>query len=122
MNMDEDSLFVMVVAYCTSRSSDLDMLKPSSWLIIRLQRDFLPRPRMSSRDEAEAGKQKVTLFCTKRDRETAAPGLLCHTAFTLTHFQPRGRNAARRQAGDDVSDANHLEVKVLTGIVPAAAD
>lgn len=56
----------MTTAYCTSRSSDLDRLKPSSWLIIRLQRDFLPRPLISSRDEAEAGKQKVTSLCTKR--------------------------------------------------------
>ena len=56
-------------AYDTSRSSDLDTLKPSSWLMIRLQRDFLPRPLTSSRDEAQAGKQKVTFFCAKRQRE-----------------------------------------------------
>lgn len=49
--------------YCTSSSSDLEMLKPSSWLIIRLQRGFRPRPLMSSRDEAEAGKRKVMFLC-----------------------------------------------------------
>lgn len=49
--------------YYTSSSSDLEMLKPSSWLIIRLHRGFRPRPLMSSRDEAEAGKRKVMFFC-----------------------------------------------------------
>lgn len=61
-------MFLNLTAYYTSRSSDLDILKPSSWLIIRLQRDFLPRPLTSSRDEAEAGKQKVTFFYAKRNR------------------------------------------------------
>lgn len=51
-----------VRAYCTSRSSDRDILKPSSWLITRLQRDLLLRPLTSSREEAEAGKQKVMFF------------------------------------------------------------
>lgn len=51
--------------YCTSNSSDLETLKPSSWLIIRLQRGFRPRLLTSSREEAEAGKRNVTFFCKK---------------------------------------------------------
>lgn len=61
-------VFLNITPYCTSRSSDLDILKPSSCLITRLQRDLLPRLLTSSREEAEAGKQKVTFFCTKRNR------------------------------------------------------
>lgn len=41
------------------------MLNPSSWLMLNLQDGLLPRPLISSKDEAEAGKQKVTFLCRK---------------------------------------------------------
>lgn len=44
------------------------MLNPSSWLMLSLQRDLLPRPRISSRDEAEAGKLNVTFLCRKESK------------------------------------------------------
>lgn len=59
---------IVALSYRTSRRSDLEILKPSSWLILRLQRGFLARPLTSSRDEADAGKLKVTFICTDRRR------------------------------------------------------
>lgn len=58
------------LVYRTSWRSGLDILNPSSWLMISLQRDFLPRRLISSKDDAEAGKQKVTFFCKKRRRDS----------------------------------------------------
>lgn len=55
----------------TSSRSDLDILKPSSWLITRLHLDLLLRPLTICRDEAEAGKQNVAFFYTKTSRQTA---------------------------------------------------
>lgn len=109
----------MTVVYCTSRSSDLDRLKPSSWLIIRLQRDFLPRPLISSRDEAEAGKQKVTSLCTERRQK----GNMQLTFHSLSSFQGLLLGKFIMQlVVTACCEANYLKAQVLTGTVPPAAD
>lgn len=53
------------------------MLNPSSWLMLSLQRDLLPRPLISSKEEAEAGKLNVTFLCRKESTHSK-DGLNAH--------------------------------------------
>ena len=99
------------------------MLNPSSWLMLNLQKDFVPRLLISSKDEAEAGKQKVTFLCRKDSRQqTRAEPIpqAFQILIIMTFF-----NLIIHVLGCAVCflfRVIYLKLKILTSIIPFAAN